>query len=38
VFGSPTTANPTGQVENAGEITEIVGTARQFQLGVKLEF
>jgi hypothetical protein len=27
-----------GPVENAGEITDIVGTARQIQLGVKLEF
>jgi hypothetical protein len=28
----------TGPVENAGEITDIVGTARQIQLGVKVEF
>jgi hypothetical protein len=27
-----------GPVENAGEITDIVGTARQIQLGVKLDF
>jgi hypothetical protein len=27
-----------GRVENAGEITDIVGTARQIQLGVKVEF
>jgi hypothetical protein len=27
-----------GRVENAGEITDIVGTARQMQLGVKFEF
>ena len=27
-----------GPVENAGEITDIVGTARQIQLGVKFTF
>ncbi len=32
VFGA------SGRVENAGEITDIVGTARQIQLGVKIEF
>lgn len=30
--------NAAGRLENAGEITNIVGTARQMQLGVKLEF
>lgn len=32
VFGA------SGRVENAGEITDIVGTARQIQIGLKLEF
>ncbi len=30
--------NSSGRVESAGEITGIVGTARQMQLGVKFEF
>jgi hypothetical protein len=33
-----TVFNSAGRVENAGEITGIVGTARQLQLGLKLEF
>ncbi|MBI1872467.1 MAG: TonB-dependent receptor [Acidobacteria bacterium] len=39
-FGLPasTVFNSRGLVENAGEITETVGTARQIQLGVKIEF
>lgn len=39
-FGLPaaTVFNSAGRVENAGEITSIVGTARQVQLGLKLEF
>ena len=39
-FGLPaaTIFNSAGRVENAGEITNIVGTARQMQLGVKIEF
>ncbi len=32
VFGA------SGRVENAGEITDVVGTARQIQLGAKIEF
>ena len=39
-FGLPQTTvfNASGRVANAGEITSIVGTARQFQFGVKVEF
>jgi hypothetical protein len=39
-FGLPaaTVFNATGRLENAGEITSIVGTARQMQLGLKVEF
>jgi carboxypeptidase family protein/TonB-dependent receptor-like protein len=39
-FGLPsaTVFNSAGRVENAGEITSTVGTARQVQLGVKVEF
>jgi len=39
-FGLPTTTvfNSAGRQSNAGEITTTVGTARQFQLGVKVEF
>lgn len=39
-FGLParTVFNSRGRVENAGEITSIVGTARQMQLGLKVEF
>ncbi len=39
-FGLPaaTVFGSSGRVENAGEITDIVGTARQIQLGVKIEF
>jgi hypothetical protein len=39
-FGLPaaTIFNSAGRVENAGEITSIVGTARQMQLGAKIEF
>ena len=33
-----TVFSASGRVENAGEITDIVGTARQIQLGVKIEF
>lgn len=39
-FGLPaaTVFNSSGRVESAGEITGTVGTARQVQLGVKVEF
>jgi hypothetical protein len=39
-FGLPasTVFNSSGAVATAGQITTIVGTARQFQLGAKLEF
>jgi len=39
-FGLPasTVFNSAGRVGNAGQITTIVGTARQFQFGLKLEF
>ncbi len=39
-FGLPasTVFNSAGRVANAGEITTIVGTARQFQFGVKVDF
>jgi outer membrane receptor protein involved in Fe transport len=39
-FGLPTSTvfNSAGRVENTGEITNIVGTARQMQLGFKFEF
>jgi hypothetical protein len=39
-FGLPasTVFNAAGRVANAGQITTIVGTARQFQFGLKLEF
>lgn len=39
-FGLPFTAvfNASGRVANAGQIVDIVGTAREFQLGIKLEF
>jgi hypothetical protein len=39
-FGLPasTVFNSAGRVANAGEITGIVGTARQFQFGVKVDF
>jgi hypothetical protein len=39
-FGLPasTVFNSAGRVTNAGQITSIVGTARQFQFGLKLEF
>ena len=39
-FALPNTTvfNAAGRVANAGQITEIVGTARQAQLGVKIEF
>jgi outer membrane receptor protein involved in Fe transport len=39
-FGLPasTVFNSAGRVANAGEITGIVGTARQIQLGVKVDF
>lgn len=39
-FGLParTVFNSRGRVESAGEITSIVGTARQMQLGVKFDF
>ena len=39
-FGLPQTTvfNASGRVANAGEITSIVGTARQFQFGVKVDF
>jgi hypothetical protein len=39
-FGLPATAvfNSAGRVGTAGQITTIVGTARQFQFGLKFEF
>ncbi|PYR61541.1 MAG: hypothetical protein DMF91_09540 [Acidobacteria bacterium] len=39
-FGLPATTvfNSAGRVSSAGQITSIVGTARQFQFGVKVEF
>jgi hypothetical protein len=39
-FGLPATTvfNSAGRVTSAGQITTIVGTARQFQFGVKIEF
>ena len=39
-FGLPanTVFNSAGRVNNAGQITTIVGTARQFQFGAKFEF
>ncbi|MBI3262735.1 MAG: TonB-dependent receptor [Acidobacteria bacterium] len=39
-FGLPANAvfNSAGRIANAGEITTIVGTARQFQFGVKVDF
>jgi hypothetical protein len=39
-FGLPATTvfNSAGRVASAGQITTIVGTARQFQFGLKLEF
>ena len=39
-FGLPATTvfNSAGRVVSAGEITSIVGTARQFQFGVKVDF
>jgi hypothetical protein len=39
-LGLPATTvfNSAGRVSTAGQITTIVGTARQFQFGVKLEF
>jgi outer membrane receptor protein involved in Fe transport len=39
-FGLPasTVFNSAGRVANAGEITSIVGTARQLQFGVKVDF
>ena len=39
-LGLPATAvfNSGGRVSNAGEITTTIGTARQFQFGVKVEF
>lgn len=39
-FGLPqaTVLNAAGRVSNAGQITTIVGTARQFQFGVKVDF
>ena len=39
-FGLPadTVFNAQGRVESAGEITDIVGTARQMQIGLKFEF
>ena len=39
-FGLPATAvfNSSGPITGAGRITSIVGTARQFQFGVKLNF
>jgi hypothetical protein len=33
-----TVFNSAGRVDNAGEITDTVGTARQFQIGAKFEF
>jgi len=39
-FGLPeaTVFNSSGRVENAGEISTIVGTPRLVQLGIKMEF
>jgi hypothetical protein len=39
-FGLPasTVFNSAGRISNAGEITTIVGTARQWQFGVKVDF
>lgn len=39
-FGLPSRVvfSASGRVENAGEITDVVGTARQIQLGVKFAF
>ncbi len=39
-FGLPaaTVFNSSGRVSNAGQITSIVGTARQFQFGAKVQF
>jgi hypothetical protein len=39
-FGLPqmTVFNSSGLVSNAGQITNIVGTARQWQFGVKVDF
>ena len=39
-FGLPQTTvfNASGRVANAGQITSIVGTARQWQFGAKVEF
>jgi hypothetical protein len=39
-FGLPQTTvfNAAGRVSNAGQITTIVGTARQFQFGAKVDF
>jgi hypothetical protein len=39
-LGLPAAAvfNSSGRVSNAGQITSIVGTARQFQFGAKVEF
>jgi len=39
-FGLPaaTVFNSAGLVSTVGQITSIVGTARQFQFGVKVEF
>jgi len=34
----PTVFNSAGRVSNAGQITTIVGTARQWQFGVKVDF
>jgi hypothetical protein len=34
----PTVFNAAGRVSNAGQITTIVGTARQWQFGVKVDF
>ena len=34
----PTVFNASGRVANAGQITSIVGTARQWQFGAKVEF
>jgi len=33
-----TVFNSAGRVTNAGQITNIVGTARQWQFGVKVDF
>ena len=35
---APTVFNSSGRVGNAGQITNIVGTARQWQFGVKVDF